>query len=111
MNTKKEQISSLIASIVLKKHSNLKDYKNDISKYVSKRVNESTVDADLKRNIEAEVLELFEREAFSKSFTKSTPRQPRRREDKHPVLPEGEHLDLDAVDVKPIPTDEEPIDM
>lgn len=41
---------------MLKKHNHLKDFKTEIGKYINKRVNESEINSNLKKDLEDEIL-------------------------------------------------------
>jgi len=80
-------------------------------------VNDSTVDAGLKLQIEKEVLDLFERQKFNRSFFTEKRHghinnNTNNNKTNKPFLPDITHpLNLESVDVREIPEDEEPTDL
>jgi len=118
LNNKKDQIANLMSSIIIKKNINLKHYKNDIVKYVSKRINESELDSHLKSNLEKEVLDHFlNKQNLNQTYNNASLNVKEDKELKLPKIYEKPQIPKDDYDVeinlndlqlKSIPNDEKP---
>jgi len=93
-----------MTGIIIKKNGNLKPHKNEIQKYISKRVAEANVDSTLKALLEQEVVQLFGNKSLS--TTKRTLNNTFN--DTKPIIPDAANDifdNLENVPLRDIPDD------